>query len=84
MRSGTCPKCGSTDIYVGEAIKGEYGAGAIPVGGIWRRTYAPQDYYVCVECGYVECYVSQREHINKIIRVWLRVDKRKRENDEYG
>ena len=56
-KSGQCPKCNSYEVFTNsESIK--YGERAyISING-WRRFKV--DVYVCVQCGYLEEYVSKK------------------------
>ena len=82
MRSGICPKCGSDEVHLGEKRKGAYRIGMIPLGGTFGRDM-PRDFYICVECGYIESYISERDNLDRIAKKWPRIDKNKRKNDEY-
>ena len=77
MKSGQCPKCGSFDVYSGAYVPnksgGGYGNNTIPVsGGLFDRNVA-LDNYVCVNCGYVESYISDEEQLQRIAKKWPRV-----------
>jgi predicted nucleic-acid-binding Zn-ribbon protein len=76
MKSGQCPKCGSFDVYSGAYVpdkSGGYGSNTIPVsGGLFSRSVA-LDNYVCVNCGYVESYISDEEQLRRIADKWPRV-----------
>ena len=70
LKSGTCPKCNSKKIFSGAKIplkKGPFGSNAIPVG---LTSIAALDNYVCVDCGYVERYVSDPDKLVEISRKW--------------
>lgn len=60
MRSGTCPKCGGTEILLinGRSVVG----GVIPAG--W--TGATVIRYLCTGCGYSEEWIDQKD-ISKLI-----------------
>ena len=76
MKSGQCPKCGSFDVYSGAYVtnkRGYYSSNTIPVsGGIFAQVVA-LDNYVCVNCGYVESYISDEEQLRRIADKWPRV-----------
>ncbi len=63
--SGTCPKCGGSNIRISEGGAGAYGSGNnIPIGSfVWQAV--PVDRYICCDCGYTEEWI-RREHISKI------------------
>jgi predicted nucleic-acid-binding Zn-ribbon protein len=84
MKSGVCPKCGSTEVYSGAHIsnkRGGYYANTIPLGGYWAQGVA-LDNYVCVNCGYVESYISDEKALREIAQKWPRVGEAKRKRDE--
>ncbi len=64
MKSGVCPKCGSDEVYSGPSsslLSKRYNI--IPIT-IW--SYTVLDYYVCVNCGYVENYISDAKKLQEI------------------
>lgn len=72
MKSGVCPKCSSSQIYSGVDVfmkGGGHGGNRIPITSF---TSARLDNYVCVECGYVESYISERDKLEKIVEKWPR------------
>jgi predicted nucleic-acid-binding Zn-ribbon protein len=76
MKSGRCPKCGSTEVHAGTRIAakgGVYGSNTIPLGSLGFSS-AALDNYVCVTCGYVESYVADRWKLEKIARKWPQVE----------
>ncbi len=73
MKNGICPKCGSKAVYSGVDVLmkgGGHGSNTIPITS-W--TMARLDNYVCVDCGFVESYIADREKLEKIIEKWPRV-----------
>ena len=54
MKSGTCPKCNSTDVRV-RVFPQAYSSQQIRLT-MWR--WAPVSEYVCPDCGYVEKYLE--------------------------
>jgi predicted nucleic-acid-binding Zn-ribbon protein len=73
MKSGKCPKCGSSDVYVEIDMPlkgGPFGSNSIPVS---FTSMAPLDNYVCVGCGYVESYVADEDQLAAIKRKWSKV-----------
>jgi predicted nucleic-acid-binding Zn-ribbon protein len=78
MRNGQCPKCGSWEVYSGANVpqkQGSFNSNTIPVGGnIWFGfSRAELDNYVCVNCGYVESYISDSRKLQEIAKTWPRV-----------
>ena len=72
MKKGICPKCDSGKVYSGEGLVlkgGPFASNSIPVS---LTSVAPLDNYVCVECGYVEHYISDRYKLKEIAKKWDR------------
>ena len=75
MKSGTCPKCQSREIYSGTDVSPKSGfnsSNTIPVSGL---SSAALDNYVCANCGYVESYIAKEKYLEKIRRKWPQVFK---------
>jgi predicted nucleic-acid-binding Zn-ribbon protein len=76
MKSGQCPKCGSFDVRSGQYVphkEGSYNSNTIPVSyGLFSHNVA-LDNYVCMECGYVESYISDIDELRMIADKWPRV-----------
>ena len=73
MKSGTCPKCGATDVRSGEFLEekeGGYMGNRIPVSIAFRNAAAWLDNYVCVRCGYVESYIADPKRLREIAERW--------------
>jgi predicted nucleic-acid-binding Zn-ribbon protein len=74
MKNGTCPKCGSSEIYSGKHIplkSGPFYSNAIPISLL---TVAPLDNYVCVGCGLVESYIADSARIEDVAKLWEKVE----------
>ena len=74
MKTGTCPKCSSDEVFSGAGIslkKGPFGSNSIPVG---LTSIAALDNYVCADCGYVESYVSDPKKLVEISRKWDKIN----------
>jgi hypothetical protein len=74
MKTGTCPKCSSGEVFSGADIalkKGPFGSNSIPIG---FTSIAALDNYVCTECGYVESYVSDPDKLAEILRKWDKIE----------
>ncbi len=70
MKNGNCPKCGSGEVYSGIDLilkGGPFASNSIPVS---LTSLAPIDNYVCVTCGYLERYISERSKLKEIARKW--------------
>ena len=71
---GLCPRCDSSRIQSGASIEGKEGlrgGNRIPLDALH---YANLDNYVCLDCGYLETYVSDRGALNRIEKQWPKVN----------
>jgi predicted nucleic-acid-binding Zn-ribbon protein len=76
MRSGICPKCGNATVYSGRDIAVKTSSGnMIPID---FKNHAALDNYVCVSCGYVESYISDKKALDKIAEHWAEAGKNKK------
>ena len=78
MKNGLCPKCGSNDVRSGAYLSnkpGQLGTNTIPIGGLGLLLplSAALDNYVCVNCGYVESYISDTKALQTISEQWPKV-----------
>ncbi len=74
MKQGTCPKCGSVNIFSAVDLplkSGPFGSNSIPVS---LTSMAALDNYVCVDCGLVESYVAEAYMLKKIAKQWKAVN----------
>ncbi|MBI5896536.1 MAG: hypothetical protein HZB24_11230 [Desulfobacterales bacterium] len=74
MKNGTCPKCGSRNVYSAGDLPlkgGPFGSNCIPVSLL---SMAPLDNYVCTDCGLVESYVTDAYKLKEIARRWTPVN----------
>lgn len=67
MKSGQCPKCGSSDVY--QRSKGPFEEGVSI--SLWAA--ATLDTYLCTNCGYVEHYALDDGNFAKIVKKWDKV-----------
>ena len=86
IREGTCPKCGSTEVYKSPKFgrnTTQYGA-VIPLRGGFMAKYADVVHYVCVKCSYIESFVLNQQDLRDISREWEQVNtaRPKKKNDE--
>ncbi len=72
MKNGICPKCNSFEVYVLPPKWPSNNFHKIPIDGL---TLASVTQYICVDCGYVEEYVSDASKLEKIRQNWSRVNK---------
>lgn len=87
MKSGICPKCGSKDIHTGATMTARGKAGpdsvnTIPITSGVLPSMVALDNYVCVNCGYVESYISDTAKLQKIADHWPRVEDLLREEKQ--
>ncbi len=70
MKSGKCPKCGSTNVHKGRK-PGTWTSDKVmvPIGGPFDAN-AKVRQYVCIGCGYVETYVSVPKELEKLRNKW--------------
>ncbi|MCR8573498.1 hypothetical protein [Streptomyces sp. Isolate_219] len=64
MRQGTCPACGSQEVYCLKAIKRQF----MVELGYWGAEDIPSKVLVCVECGRCERYLQLTDKHKKKIR----------------
>ena len=82
MKTGICPKCSSHEVFSGAGValkKGPFGSNSIPIG---ITSIAALDNLVCVECGYVESYVSDPDKLAEISRKWARAELKETEEKD--
>ncbi len=70
MRSGKCPKCGSTNVRK-DRKPGTWTSDKVmvPLGGPFDGN-ARARLYVCLGCGFVEAYVCEPKGLEKIRTKW--------------
>jgi DNA-directed RNA polymerase subunit RPC12/RpoP len=74
MKNGQCPKCGSKEVYSGANIplkSGPFAGNAIPIS---LTSMAALDNYVCVTCGLVESYISDKDKLEDVAERWDKVN----------
>ncbi|QYG95072.1 hypothetical protein HC251_23330 [Iamia sp. SCSIO 61187] len=82
MRSGTCPKCGGTEVY---AARNGLGLGEHSRVGLrphiepgFRGALVPHQtndlwHYLCAACGYTEAYLHDDQAMAFVRQRWVRV-----------
>ncbi len=70
MKSGKCPKCGSTDIYSNKNRSIKAGHRLLDFSGLKNIM---SETFVCGNCGFVEDYVNDDNHLEKIKSKWTKV-----------
>jgi hypothetical protein len=71
MKSGTCPKCQSSNVF--RKKKGiNYSRGVYVYTGAITRV-SPHVSYACADCGYFENYITDRDKLADIVDEWERV-----------
>jgi hypothetical protein len=78
MKDGKCPKCSSTNIYTNR--RGIDWGSKSQWLEIWFGTpdsrinaWADFDSYVCIDCGYFENYILDREALSEIQTKWKKI-----------
>jgi predicted nucleic-acid-binding Zn-ribbon protein len=66
-----CSKCGSSDLRIRRENSGAYGMNTVPLGKGAKSTSA-FDNLVCLDCGYVEFFISNPDALRKIADTWDR------------
>ncbi len=81
MKSGTCPKCGSTEIHVKANPHWGYNYDNLFIRyAFWGPGRAQIERYVCMDCGLIEQYVHSRGDIEEIQKHWPHIlEREKRE-----
>jgi len=69
MKSGKCPKCNSTEVYLKENFMNLDGSSII-MSAFVRVSL---NHYVCTNCGYVENYISEKYNCERISKKWKKV-----------
>lgn len=70
MKSGKCPKCGSSNVRRGpKPSPWKNSSGMVPLGSAWGTSVGVQ-HYVCTACGYLEAYVVKEEDREKVRKKW--------------
>jgi predicted RNA-binding Zn-ribbon protein involved in translation (DUF1610 family) len=72
MKSGTCPKCGQTEVYRHEGSRLASEQVMLNDAILFNKATSP-DKYVCAACGYLEYYVPSQEHLDLIRKEWEKV-----------
>ena len=74
LKDGICLLCGSEQIRSGATVEGKeglHGGNRIPINAVITVAL---DNYVCVECGYVESYISDRGILKRIANEWSKIE----------
>jgi predicted nucleic-acid-binding Zn-ribbon protein len=74
MKSGQCPKCKSSNVFMNEgglSLGGHSGAVMIFTDGV--GTPATCDNYVCADCGYFENYIVGEAGLKDVRTKWKKV-----------
>ena len=79
MKNGKCPICGAKKVYSGAHVtkaSKSSNLSSIPTGGnmLFGFSYAALDNYVCINCGYVESYISDPVKLEEIEAKWPQVE----------
>lgn len=76
LRSGICPKCASNEVYSDNYATKRGERMIIPITG-FKRFFL--DSYICINCGYVEEWIPEKElkdakMIEKVKENWVKVE----------
>jgi predicted RNA-binding Zn-ribbon protein involved in translation (DUF1610 family) len=58
LKEGVCPKCSATEIYTNKKCNPRGERGQIVISG-WK--WMGIDLYLCMDCGFFEEYVNERD-----------------------
>lgn len=75
LKEGKCPKCSSTEIYTNYKANPRGERGRIVIRG-WKWMWI--DLYLCMDCGFFEEYVNEKDfrdekNREKIKSIWKKV-----------
>jgi predicted nucleic-acid-binding Zn-ribbon protein len=81
MLDGTCPKCGSDQVYCDPFRASPYDR--LWVGNFFHHKKAYFRTYICTDCGYTEKYIADRDFLQRIRQKWHKVrDEKKKKRGE--
>lgn len=69
MKNGTCIKCQSTNVVMTKSVHGGIGPGFtlnIMTDGSSMTSTREWRTYLCLDCGYIETYLTDRAAMEKI------------------
>ena len=69
MKSGKCPKCGSTDIY---SNKDKFKKGYHSIIDFAALKNIMSETFICGNCGFVEDY-TMKKYLEKIKSKWTKI-----------
>jgi len=72
MKSGKCPKCGSTNVHYKRGGLGFSNSSSIYVYLPQSQPTSPME-YVCTSCGYTEIYIVEAARLAEIDKAWPKV-----------
>ncbi len=68
MKSGVCPKCGSSEVYGN--VRGSHGINV----DAWAIPRLNTILLVCTECGYLEFYVEDETKLTELREKFAKVE----------
>ncbi len=72
MKNGTCPKCGSSNVFMNE--KGIYWHDGMRVNTGSTNWGSPKyESYICTDCGFFENYIIDAKELTRVAQKWKRV-----------
>ena len=75
LPEGTCPKCGSTEIFVDDRglVDASGGITVLNLHDMWHGSKAAINTYLCSACGYLELFLADTDRLPDIVRTWRRI-----------
>ena len=72
MKNGTCPNCGSKNIYT-QPKGAQFGSGGFFVNTSMVSNPVHYDSYICTDCGLFQTYISDEKRLAQVAEKWTRV-----------
>lgn len=76
--TNTCPKCSSTEIFISKGKKHDQHGNKIRISGFKR---IPLDHYTCINCGYTEEWVTDKDSLDFVRRKFDRLPPKQNYSD---
>ena len=76
MKSGTCPKCSKSTVYVNKKGITYHSNSAMYIHnpkGVMTMPFSDYSDYVCASCGYFETYIDDGNKLYDIESHWKKV-----------
>jgi len=72
MKNGTCPNCGSKNIYT-QPKGAQFGSGGFFVNTSMVSKPISYDSYICVDCGLFQTYINDTNALAQVAEKWTKV-----------